>query len=419
MHDHHATDREREPAADDRRAATPLADRADVPVAGDEPHGGDDGHDHRHTRRTLVGVAGAVGAGAMLAQLGVAGGLFERLGLDDEAQAATAACVLTPQRTEGPYFVEEGLNRSDIRTDPGDGSMQSGVPLALTLVIVDGADGCTPVGGATVDVWHANAAGKYSDVAANGTVGRKFLRGSQVTDADGRVTFTTIFPGWYAGRAIHVHFKVRLYDGSTETFEFTSQLFFDPTVQSQVLATSAYSSRGTPDTPNDRDGIYGSDGGTLVVAVTGSPSTSLAGTHVIGVANAPATTTTPTTGPTGTGTSTGSGSTTGSGSGSGTAAAAVEAALRSVRWVRTSTGRRILRTTLDLDETVAVDARLARGGTTIVRKRKASMGSGTRTLDLRIPVRSAKGRARLSVTFTDGTGATKSVRRTVSVPRKA
>ncbi|MDO9408964.1 hypothetical protein [Patulibacter sp.] len=367
-------------------------------------------HDHRHTRRTLVGAAGAVGAGAILSQLGATGGLLERIGLDEEAQAATAACVLTPKKTEGPYFVEEGLDRSDIRTDPSDGSTQAGVALALTLVIVDGADGCTPVGGATVDVWHANALGKYSDIQSEGTKGRRFLRGSQVTDADGRVAFTTVFPGWYSGRAIHVHFKVRLYDGTSTTYEFTSQLFFDPTLENQVVQGNAYGNRGTPDTPNSRDGIYGSDGGTLVVALTGDPASALSGTHVIGVANAPATTTTPSTG---TGVSTGSGTSTGSGS----TAAAVEAAVTRVRWISTSTGRRLLRLTLDLDEAVAVNARLARDGATIARKQKASMGSGTRTLDLRIPVRSARGKARLAVTFTDGTGATKSVRRTVTLPK--
>ncbi|CAB4958118.1 unannotated protein [freshwater metagenome] len=417
MHAQHDDDH-RGTAAPQARSATGA--HGHVPADG---HDHTDGHDHadRHTRRTLVGVAGAVGAGAMLSQLGTAGGLLERIGLSAEAQAATAACVLTPQKTEGPYFVEEGLNRSDIRTDPSDGSTQAGVPLALTLVIVDGADGCTPVGGATVDVWHANALGKYSDVQSEGTKGKRFLRGSQVTDADGKATFTTIFPGWYQGRAIHIHFKVRLYDGTSRTFEFTSQLFFDPTLENQVVATSAYGNRGTPDTSNSRDGIYGSDGGTLVVALTGTPSTSLAGTHVIGLSNAPATTTTPSTGSAGSGTGTGTGTTTGSGSSAGTTstAAAVEAAVKTVRWVRTSTGRRILRMTLDLDETVAVNARLTRNGTTIVRRTKASLGSGTRTLDLRIPVRSAKGRARLAVTFTDGTGATKSVRRNVSVPKKA
>jgi protocatechuate 3,4-dioxygenase beta subunit len=410
MHDHHDDDH-RDTAAPH---AGPGPTDGDVRGAHDEREAADHDHDHRHTRRTLVGVAGAVGAGAMLSQLGVAGGLFDRLGLDDEAQAATAACVLTPQKTEGPYFVEEGLNRSDIRVDPSDGTTQDGVALALTLVIVDGADGCTPVGGATVDVWHANALGKYSDIQSEGTKGRKFLRGSQVTDADGKVAFTTIFPGWYSGRAIHIHFKVRLFDGTSTTYEFTSQLFFDPTLENQVVQTSAYGNRGTPDTPNSRDGIYGSDGGTLVVALTGDPSSSLSGTHVIGVSNAPATTTTPSTGSTGTGTGTGTGTTT-----TPAATAAVDAAVTSVRWVRTSTGRRILRLTLYLDETVAVDARLIRSGRTLVRKKRAALKSGARTLDLRIPVRSARGKARLAVTFTDTAAATKSVRRTVTVPKKA
>jgi protocatechuate 3,4-dioxygenase beta subunit len=386
-----------------------VTDHQDAPAG--TPH---DDHEHGHTRRALVGVAGAVGATAMLSQLGVPGGLFERLGLDDEAQAATAACVLTPQKTEGPYFVEEGLNRSDIRVDPSDGSTQAGVALALTLVIVDGADGCTPVGGATVDVWHANALGKYSDIQSEGTKGRRFLRGSQVTDADGKVTFTTIFPGWYSGRAIHIHFKVRLFDGTSTTYAFTSQLFFDPTLENQVVQTSAYGGRGTPDTPNSRDGIYGTDGGTLVVALTGDPSSSLAGTHVIGVSNAPTTTTSTGTSTTPTTTTPSSGTSTGT-----TTPSAVEAAVTGATWVRTATGRRILRLSLDLDETVAVDARLTRSGTILVRRKRAALRAGTRTLDLRIPVRSARGRARLAVTFTDTTNATKSVRRTVRVPKKA
>jgi hypothetical protein len=122
--------------------------------------------------------------------------------------------------------------------------------------------------GAAVDVWHANAAGTYSDIAREGTAGPSYLRGVQVTDAAGRATFTTIYPGWYSGRAVHVHFKVRLFDGSSTTYEFTSQLFFDPATTDDVYATSAYSSRGTPNTPNSTDDIYGSDGSKLLVALT-------------------------------------------------------------------------------------------------------------------------------------------------------
>ena len=94
------------------------------------------------------------------------------------------------------------------------------------------ADGdCAPVSGAQVDIWHANASGLYSDVAANGTTGHKYLRGYQVTDADGVADFVTVFPGWYTGRAIHIHFKIRKGD-----LEFTSQLFFEEATMATVVS---------------------------------------------------------------------------------------------------------------------------------------------------------------------------------------
>ena len=135
--------------------------------------------------------------------------------------------MLSPAKTEGPYFVDEKLNRADIRIDPTDSSVQAGVPLQLTIRAFDSDRGCAPVQGATSTSGTANAQGSYSDVAQNGTAGKKYLRGFQMTDATGAVRFTTIYPGWYQGRTIHIHFKVRLFDGSSATYEFTSQIFFD------------------------------------------------------------------------------------------------------------------------------------------------------------------------------------------------
>ncbi len=172
------------------------------------------------------------------------------------ASAAPSAgrpdCVLTADRTEGPYFVDERLDRSDIRAG------QAGVPLALTFVVMNAR--CQPLQGAMVDIWHCNALGAYSDVEGNSDT---FLRGFQRTDGDGRCAFTTIYPGWYSGRAIHVHFKVR-HDGR----EFTSQLFFDPATSGTVLRDRAYGGRGEPDVPNSADGIYGPDGDTLLLRAT-------------------------------------------------------------------------------------------------------------------------------------------------------
>jgi protocatechuate 3,4-dioxygenase beta subunit len=163
----------------------------------------------------------------------------------------------TPQATEGPYFVDEMLNRSDIRPDPTDGSVQQGVPLTLVLHVYDVDEGrCSPLKGAQVDVWHANAMGQYSDIEQAGTAGTKFLRGYQTTDDNGTVRFTTIYPGWYQGRAVHLHFKVRMFEGSEKTLEFTSQFFFNDTVSDQVYSQPPYNDRGNRDVRNNQDGIF-------------------------------------------------------------------------------------------------------------------------------------------------------------------
>ena len=176
--------------------------------------------------------------------------------LEAAGTTAVPACVVRPEVMEGPYYVDEDLVRSDIRSDPGTGSVREGTPLALTFAVSQVSnESCTPLPNAEVEIWHCDAAGQYSDVSDPGgsTVGQKWLRGSQMTDANGNATFTTIYPGWYPGRAVHIHFKVR----SNETQAFTSQLFFDDALSRQVFANEPYATRGTtPDTPNSTDNIY-------------------------------------------------------------------------------------------------------------------------------------------------------------------
>ncbi|HEY9748592.1 MAG TPA: intradiol ring-cleavage dioxygenase [Allocoleopsis sp.] len=179
------------------------------------------------------------------------------------AIASTPACVVKPQQTEGPYFVDEKLNRADIRSDPSNGAVKQGVPLRLILQVSQIAgSACQPLAGAAVDIWHCDAAGAYSDVRDRGssTVGQKFLRGYQVTDANGRVEFVTIYPGWYPGRTVHIHFKIRTDAASQQGYEFISQLYFDDTLTDQVHAKSPYVAQGQRNTRNDRDGIF-QDGG--------------------------------------------------------------------------------------------------------------------------------------------------------------
>jgi protocatechuate 3,4-dioxygenase beta subunit len=192
---------------------------------------------------------------------------------------AAPSCVVKPELTEGPYFVDEKLNRSDIRPDPSGGAAADGVPLKLTFRVSQvAASGCTALSGATVDVWHCDAAGLYSDEAANRTVGRKFLRGYQTTDATGTVSFTTIYPGWYMGRAVHIHFKIRTAAGHT----FTSQLFFDEAVTDAVHAKAPYNAHGKRDTTNAADSIYRSAGSQVLLPVTVDGS-GYAGTFDVGM----------------------------------------------------------------------------------------------------------------------------------------
>jgi protocatechuate 3,4-dioxygenase beta subunit len=197
---------------------------------------------------------------------------------------ALPSCIVRPALTEGPYFVDEKLNRADIRSDPASGTAKPGAQLTLTFLVsrVSGS-ACTALSGATVDVWHCDALGVYSDVSdpSFNTKGQKFLRGYQTTDASGRAQFTTIYPGWYQGRAVHIHFKIR----PTSASEFTSQLFFDDALNAEVYAQAPYSQKGTQGIMrNSADGIYQQSGGKLLLNVTKSGG-AYAATFDIGLAS--------------------------------------------------------------------------------------------------------------------------------------
>ena len=201
------------------------------------------------------------------------------------AIATTPSCVVRPQQTEGPYFVDEKLNRSDIRSDPSDGSVKQGVPLRLVFHVsrIDGSS-CTSLTGATVDIWHCDALGVYSDVAdpSFSTVGKKFLRGNQVTDANGTVQFVTIYPGWYPGRTVHIHFKIRTDSASQPGYEFTSQLYFDDSLTDQIHAQPPYAAKGQRTLKNDQDGIFRGDGKQLMLQLT-KDTQGYVGTFDIGI----------------------------------------------------------------------------------------------------------------------------------------
>ncbi|HEX6575933.1 MAG TPA: intradiol ring-cleavage dioxygenase [Gemmatimonadaceae bacterium] len=182
-------------------------------------------------------------------------------------------CVVKPELTVGPYFLDNQLERRDIR----DG--KPGAMLQLTFLVSQITGGqCKPLEGAVVDVWHCDASGAYSGfndrMEGFNTVGQKFLRGYQKTSSTGAAAFTTIYPGWYRGRTVHIHFKIRApwapgtqVTDAGKQYDFTSQLFFDDTFTDRVFASAPYNAKGARDLRNSSDGIFRQSGDSLLLNV--------------------------------------------------------------------------------------------------------------------------------------------------------
>ena len=158
---------------------------------------------------------------------------------------------------EGPYFVDGQLARSDVV------SGYPGIPVNYTLVILDGRNStttqCTPLANVKVDTWEADWDGLYSDESVEGTLGNEYLRGYQLSNASGVVTFQSLYPGWYSGRTTHIHFRLRVYDGAggALSYDETTQLFFDDAITDAIYASiSPYSQHTGRDTYNTGDRIY-------------------------------------------------------------------------------------------------------------------------------------------------------------------
>lgn len=220
------------------------------------------------SRREVVQLIGAGGAAAMFGGAAAAWPL-RAAGLQNAP--SMPGCVVKPEQTEGPYFVDQQLVRSDVRVEPSTGVARDGVPLALALTVFDVSNGqCRPLPGAVVDIWQCDAQGVYSGVTDPGfnTAGQKFLRGAQTTDATGGAAFTTIHPGWYQGRAIHIHFKIRT-QAAGSPWEFTSQWYFDEALNDRILADPRYAKPGRR-TTNATDGIFRNGGNQLLLAPSAS-----------------------------------------------------------------------------------------------------------------------------------------------------
>jgi protocatechuate 3,4-dioxygenase beta subunit len=212
------------------------------------------------------------------------------------------ACSLIPTETAGPYpgdgtngpnaLTQSGIVRSDIRSSFGASGTASaaGTLLTTTLRLVSTVSGCAPVSGLAVYLWHCNAGGGYS-MYSSGITGQNYLRGVQVTDANGEVTFTTIFPGCYPGRWPHMHFEIyrslALATSGTNAAR-VSQLALPQSVCSSVYAQSQLypgSTQNLSQITLNSDNVFGNDGGVLQVATTtGDNTNGYAATLEVGVA---------------------------------------------------------------------------------------------------------------------------------------
>jgi protocatechuate 3,4-dioxygenase beta subunit len=196
------------------------------------------------------------------------------------AQVADGTCLVRPELEEGPYFVDGRTVRSDVRPDSSTGIISPGVPFQLSFTLAALTNGgCAPLRDAAVHIWQCDALGEYSGVSGPGQRssegGRDFLRGVQHSDANGLVRFTTIYPGWYPGRAVHTHFKIRTKGLDGQAYEFTSQLFYPDDLTDRIHADRPYQPHGRRDVTNARDGIYRSGGEQLLL----QPATSTSGSY--------------------------------------------------------------------------------------------------------------------------------------------
>jgi protocatechuate 3,4-dioxygenase beta subunit len=238
-------------------------------------------------RREVLAVLGA-GIGAALAGCGSSPTSPSSNGSSGSSGTtggtSAAGCATTASETAGPYPDKLGMfnNAAFYRRDITEG--RPGTPLTVVLTVVSADNGCAPVANATVEMWHCDAAGDYSEYSQPGFngAGQTFLRGLQTTGANGQVTFTTIYPGWYAGRATHIHIEVFVNGASVKT----TQMAFPESTSASVYITGVYASRGQNPTSNAADGIF-SDGISTELAtletMTGSAASGFTATLTIGV----------------------------------------------------------------------------------------------------------------------------------------
>jgi protocatechuate 3,4-dioxygenase beta subunit len=185
--------------------------------------------------------------------------------------STNAVCAVTPSETIGPYPSLTDLFRSDIREG------KAGALLTLTLKVVNVSANCAAVPNANVEIWHVDAVGNYSQYGTQ--TAQTYLRGIQTTNSNGDVTFVTIYPGWYQGRATHIHAEVTVGGVSRKV----TQIAFPESVNNTVHASGAYASRGANPMSNSSDGIFADSLSSEIVTPAGDPTTGYTATFQIGI----------------------------------------------------------------------------------------------------------------------------------------
>jgi protocatechuate 3,4-dioxygenase beta subunit len=223
-------------------------------------------------RREAIGFLG--GAAALAAAACGGSGSTSPSGTpsSDPVTGTNGSCAVTPSETVGPFPSLGDFVRGDIREG------KAGTPLALTIRVVNVNNGCAAIAGAQVEIWHVDAAGNYSQYGSQAA--QTFLRGIQTTDAGGLVTFTTNYPGWYQGRATHIHAEVTINGRAVKA----TQIAFPESVNATVHTSGAYASRGTNPIANAADGIFADSLSAELVTPAGSPSGGYSATFPIAVA---------------------------------------------------------------------------------------------------------------------------------------
>ena len=230
-------------------------------------------------RRNMIRIIGAAGAAAVAAACGSetatspsAVGSTATTGTAGGGTSSTnEACAVAPNETAGPYPSKSDIFRSDIREN------RSGVPLALTIRVINVSNACAPLANANVEIWQCDASGNYSEYGTQTT--QTYLRGIQTTDANGQVSFMTIYPGWYQGRATHIHIEVTVNGRSVKV----TQIAFPETINAAVYATGVYASRGSNPTANLQDGIFADSLSSELVTPSGNPAAGYSASYQVGV----------------------------------------------------------------------------------------------------------------------------------------